>query len=71
MTDVSVRVALATALKGWKRHAAALAVIFLAFGAASVLSSQVAYYAAVLVAFTTWMAWFVFTGVEFLRVLGV
>ncbi|PSP75647.1 hypothetical protein BRC81_14770 [Halobacteriales archaeon QS_1_68_20] len=71
MTDVPVRVALVAALKGWKRHAAALLLIALAYGAASMLSSQVALYAAALVAFTTWMAWFVFTGVEFLRVLGV
>lgn len=71
MTDVSVRVALVTALKGWKRHAAAILVVLLSFGVATLLSSQVALYAAVLVAFTTWMAWFVFTGVEFLRILGV
>lgn len=71
MADVPVRVALVTALKAWKRHAAALAVVVVAFGTASLLASQMAYYAAALVAFTTWMAWFVFTGVEFLRVLGV
>lgn len=71
MTDRSVRAALVVSLRAWKRHAGALAVVVVAFAAAFLLASDVAFYAAALVAFTTWMAWFVLTGVHFLRLLGL
>lgn len=71
MTEESVRDAFVVSLKAWKRHAGALAVVVVAFVAASLLASDVAFYAAALVAFTTWMAWFVLTGVQFLRLLGL
>lgn len=59
--------ALAAALRDWRRHAGALLLISLAFGIASLRSTEIAYYTAALVAFTVWMAWFVLTGVEWLR----
>lgn len=59
--------ALAEALRDWRRHAAALAVVALAFGLAAVLGSTEAYYGAALVAFSVWMVWFVLTGIEWVR----
>lgn len=48
-------------------HLAALAVVVVAFGVAAVLGTDVAYYAAALVAFSVWMGWFVATAVDRLR----
>ena len=69
MSERSVQDALFAALRGWKHHGIALLIVLIAFGFASLITSEVAYYAAGLVAFTIWMAWFVFTGVQFLRAL--
>ncbi|QZP39814.1 hypothetical protein K6T50_17345 (plasmid) [Halobaculum magnesiiphilum] len=55
------------ALRDWRRHAAAVASVAVAFGVASSLGSSVAYYTAALVTFTIWMAWFVLTAVEVIR----
>lgn len=71
MAEESVRAAVVISLRAWKRHVAALLVVVAAFGAATLLASDVAFYAAALVAFTAWMAWFVLTGVHFLRLLGL
>ncbi|WP_313695144.1 hypothetical protein [Halorarum halobium] len=51
----------------WRHHLLALAIVVLAFGVAAAVGSEVAYYAAALVAFSVWMGWFVMTAVEWLR----
>lgn len=67
MPNYPARAALMEALRDWRRHAAALAGVALAFGVASSLGSNVAYYTAALITFTIWMAWFVLTAVEVIR----
>lgn len=69
--DVPVKVALVQVLTAWRRHAGAVTLVLVGYGAATYVGTPMAYYAAALVAFCTWMAWFVSTGAEFLRVLGV
>ncbi|QLG62271.1 hypothetical protein [Halorarum salinum] len=65
MSKTSVRAA-ASALP-WSHHAVALVVVVVAFGGAAAVGTDVAYYAAALVAFSAWMAWFVATVVDRLR----
>ena len=67
MSNRPVRVDVASALLEWRHHAAALAIVVAAFGGAAVVGSRMAYYAAALVAFTVWMAWFVSVAVDVLR----
>ena len=67
----TVRGAFVGALGDWRRHAAALLLVAAAYAAAAAVATDVAYYAAGLVAFSVWMGWFVLTGVRFLRLLGV
>ena len=62
-----VRVDVASALGEWRLHLAALAVVAAAFVAAAAVGSTVAYYAAALVSFSVWMAWFVMMAVDVLR----
>lgn len=60
--------ALRVALANWRLHVGALAVIASAFAVAHwVVGSPSARYAAILVAFAVWMAWFVLTAVEWIR----
>lgn len=67
VTDQPGQAALVAALKDWRRHSAAFALILGAFGLAIVLGTEIAYYGAALVAFAVWMAWFVLTTIEWLR----
>ena len=67
MSNNPARAAVMEALRDWRRHAAALAGVAVAFGIASSLGSSVAYYTAALITFTIWMAWFVLTVVEVIR----
>lgn len=67
MSEQPARTALAAALGDWRRHLAALALVAVAFGAATAVGSSVAYYAAALLAFAVWMAWFVLTAIEWIR----
>lgn len=68
MAEESVMEGIKVALSDWRRNGAALAAVVLSFGVASLVGSPIAYYAAALVAFCIWMAWFVVTGVEFIRI---
>ncbi len=69
MADATVENAFLRALTGWRRNAVALGIVLIAFGIATFVGASVAYYAAILITFTTWMAWFVSTGVEFLQIM--
>jgi hypothetical protein len=60
------RSALVAALTDWRRNAAAAVLVVLAVSVAAVVASPVVAYAAVLVAFAVWMAWFVWTAVDWL-----
>lgn len=46
----------------------ALALVGVAFGAAVVVGTSVAYYGAALATFAIWMAWFVLVAIDWLRV---
>lgn len=60
--------ALRAALANWRLHVGALAVVAVTFAVAyGLLGSPSARYAAYLVAFAVWMAWFVLTAVEWIR----
>ncbi|QLG27066.1 hypothetical protein HUG10_05690 [Halorarum halophilum] len=48
-------------------HLVALAIVVVAFAVAALVGTRVAYYAAALVSFSVWMAWFVQTVVDWLR----
>lgn len=67
MTEYPARAALIEALWDWRRNAAALVAVVGAFGVAAVVGTGPAFFAAGLVAFTVWMAWFVLTTVEWVR----
>lgn len=67
MSERPARAALVGALLDPRRHVLALAAVAAAFGFAVALASDVAYYAAALVAFVVWMAWFVLTAIEWLE----
>lgn len=67
MSSQPARAAVVAALSDWRRHAVALAVVAVGFGAAAAAGSAGAYYGAGLLAFTVWMAWFVLTTIDFLR----
>ena len=69
--EVPVRVAVVRALTDWYRNAAALALVAGTYGVAATLGTSIAFFAAGLVVFTVWMAWFVMTVVDALRLLGV
>ena len=71
MPDVPVRVALVRTLTDWRRHAGVLLFVLAVVGAAAFVGTTAAYFAAGLIVFSTWMIWFVVTGVRFLRILGV
>jgi len=70
MVDVPVRVALVRTFRDWPRHAGTLAFVLATVAAAAYLGTTTAYFAAGLIVFSTWMIWFVATGVSFLRILG-
>lgn len=59
--------AVVAALKDWRRHALALAVIGVAGVAAVLIGSREAVYAAGLIAFSVWMVWFVMTAIEWVK----
>lgn len=55
------------ALRDWRRHAVALALFALVLAVAAFFGSREAYYGAALVGFSIWMAWFVLTAIEWIR----
>ncbi|WP_332897154.1 MULTISPECIES: hypothetical protein [unclassified Haladaptatus] len=59
--------ALIEALSDWQRNVAALLVVAIAFFGARLIGSNEAYYGALLVSFTVWMAWFVLIAIEWLK----
>jgi hypothetical protein len=67
VTEQPARAAVVAALSDWRRHAAAVAAVVVAFVVAGATGVAGAYYGAALVAFTVWMAWFVLTTIDFLR----
>jgi hypothetical protein len=67
VSETSARAALRAALADWRRHVGALAVVAAAFGVAAVVSRPEAQYAAWLITFSVWMAWFVLTTIEWIR----
>lgn len=67
MSNPSARIDVASALVERRYHLAALATVVVAFGVAALIGTNVAYYAAALLAFSVWMAWFVQTVVDWLR----
>ncbi len=71
MADVPVRVAVRRAVTDPRRTVGAVGLAVLAVGAAAAVGTGVAYFAAGLVVFTVWMAWFVATAVAVLRTLGL
>lgn len=58
--------ALTAALADRRRNGLAVAGVLVVFAVAVLLDSPVAYYAAALVAFCIWMAWFVRTVIDWL-----
>jgi hypothetical protein len=60
------RTALVAALTDWRRNVTAFVLVAVAVSFAAVVASRVAVYAALLVAFAVWMAWFVWTAVDWL-----
>jgi hypothetical protein len=60
--------ALSVALGNRLRNLAALVLAAVAVGVAVAVDSRVAYYGAGLTVFAVWMAWFVLTAIDWLRV---
>jgi hypothetical protein len=60
--------ALSVALGNRWRNLAALVLAAVAVGVAVAVDSRVAYYGAGLTVFAVWMAWFVLTAIDWLRV---
>ncbi len=67
MTEEQARAAFVHALTDWRRNLAAVTIAALGFLAAWVIDTPSAYYAAWLVAFSVYMAWFVLAAVEWIR----
>lgn len=67
MSDRPAEAALVTALSDRRRNLAAFALVAAAVAVAALSSSSVVRYAGVLTAFSVWMAWFVLTAVDWLR----
>jgi hypothetical protein len=59
--------ALARALRHRERNVLALAVVVAAFAVAATIGTPTAYFAASLVAFCAWMAWFVHAVIAWIR----
>ncbi|MFB6197099.1 MAG: hypothetical protein ABEI52_02355 [Halobacteriaceae archaeon] len=68
-TNVPVYRGLAIALNDWRRNVIAILIVVISYGFAVIIGSNLALYAAALIAFSTWMGWFVLTGVEFINLV--
>lgn len=55
------------ALKDWRRHALAIALVGIAGVLAMLVGTREAYYGAALIAFSVWMVWFVLTAIEWVK----
>jgi hypothetical protein len=67
MASRPAEAALWEALTDRRRNLAALALVAVAVGLATLVGSGGAYYAAALTAFTVWMAWFVLMAIDWIR----
>lgn len=67
MADGPGTAALSAALGDWRRNIGALLFAVAVIVVAAVIGTRVAYYTAVLLLFATWMAWFVFACIEWIR----
>lgn len=61
------RAALVEALSDWRRNVSALLFVVVVLIVAAAIGSSIAYYTAALVVFSTWMVWFVLTGIEWVK----
>lgn len=59
--------ALIEALRDWRRNTSTLAFVVIVIAGATFIGSKEAYYAASLIIFTTWMFWFILTGIEWIK----
>lgn len=67
MSNRPAEAALLDALRDRRRNGGAIGLVLLAFGVAALIGSSGAYYAAGLITFTIWMAWFVLMTIEWIR----
>jgi uncharacterized membrane protein YdbT with pleckstrin-like domain len=67
VSDRPARRALATSLRNWHRHLAAVVAAAAGFAVAAAVDTAGAFYAAALLAFVVWMLWFVLTAVDWIR----
>lgn len=67
MADATGTDALVEALRDRRRNGVALAFAVAVLAAATLVGSLEAYYVASLILFTTWMLWFVLTGIEWVK----
>lgn len=67
MSDYTGTTALIEALRDWRRNLSALGFAVVVLAGASLFGSKEAYYVAALLIFTTWMLWFVLTGIEWVK----
>lgn len=67
MSDPTGTSALVEALRDRRRNLGALGFAVAVLAVATLVGSRVAYYAAALILFSTWMAWFVFTCIEWVE----
>lgn len=68
MSNRPAEAALLEALRDRRRNGGAIGFVVLAVGVAAMIGSSGAYYAAGLIAFTIWMAWFVLMTIDWIRV---
>lgn len=67
MSDYTGTTALIEALRDWRRNISALLFVVAVLAGATLVGSKEAYYLASLVVFSTWMVWFVLTGIEWVK----
>ena len=67
MSEYTGTTALIEALRDWRRNVSALLFAVAALAVAALIGSNTAYYTASMVIFAIWMAWFVLTGIEWVK----
>lgn len=67
MSSRPAEAALLEALRDRRRNGGAIGIVLIVFGVAALVGSSGAYYAAGLIAFTIWMAWFVLMTIEWIQ----
>jgi hypothetical protein len=67
MSNRPAEAALLEALRDRRRNGGAIGIVLVVFAVAALVGSSGAFYAASLITFTIWMAWFVLMTIEWIR----